>query len=99
MTKSLYDRHWRKRRDQQLRLHPLCDHCMKVFGRVVQATVADHITPHRGDPVLFKGPLQSLCKPCHDGVKQQLEKSGFIRGARLDGMPLDPNHPWNKAGG
>ena len=37
-------------------------------GRAVTATVVDHITPHRGNPILFwdEGNWQSLCKPCHD---------------------------------
>ena len=93
---SLYDRHWRKRRAAQLRLHPLCVFCMKSRGDITAATVADHITPHRGDPVLFAGPLQSLCKFCHDSCKQELERSGFIRGSDLRGNPLDPAHAWNR---
>ena len=94
--KSLYDRHWQRRRARQLREHPLCRLCMDIRGRVVSATVADHITPHRGDPVLFAGPLQSLCKPCHDSWKQQAEKSGRMRGCDAHGVPLDPAHPWNQ---
>lgn len=35
--------------------------------------VVDHITPHRGNLVLFWDPanLQALCKFCHDGEKQR----------------------------
>ncbi len=95
--KSLYDRRWRKRREQQLRAHPLCRLCMDVRAVVTAATVADHITPHRGDPVLFEGPLQSLCKPCHDSWKQALENGGNMKGSDLHGYPLSPSHPWRKA--
>lgn len=95
MAKSLYDRRWQKRRAEQLRKHPLCALCMKTRGEVRAATVADHITPHRGDPKLFAGPLQSLCKPCHDSYKQELETTGHVRGCDLNGYPIDPNHPWN----
>ena len=37
--------------------------------------VADHKRPHRGDPELFWAPtnVQTLCKPCHDRVKQAEE--------------------------
>ena len=37
-------------------------------GRLVKATVVDHIIPHRGDAKLFwdEGNWQSLCKNCHD---------------------------------
>ena len=38
--------------------------------------VADHVTPHRGDQVLFwdETNLQTLCKPCHDRLKQAEER-------------------------
>lgn len=94
MTKSLYDGRWQRRRAAQLRKHPACKFCQDFEGRLVPATVADHITPHRGDPVLFAGPLQSLCATCHNSRKQQLERTGAMRGCDADGMPLDPNHPW-----
>lgn len=39
------------------------------------ATVVDHITPHRGDSLLFWNfqNLQSLCHTCHASVKQMQE--------------------------
>ena len=89
----LYDRRWRKR---QLEEHPLCKLCLDIHRVVTPATVADHVTPHGGDPVLFEGPLQSLCKECHDSWKQSIENGGHIKGCDLRGMPLDPRHPWNK---
>jgi len=92
----LYDRRWRRRRAEQLRLHPLCAYCERSRGIVVAATVADHITPHRGDLALFAGPLQSLCDACHNGAKQELEATGHLRGCDVQGNPLDPNHPWNR---
>ena len=40
----------------------------QAAGRVVPATVVDHVVPHRGDPVLFwdEGNWARLCKRCHD---------------------------------
>jgi 5-methylcytosine-specific restriction protein A len=37
-------------------------------GRYVQATVVDHVKPHRGDEKLMwdENNYQALCKPCHD---------------------------------
>lgn len=69
---------------------------MEAEGRLVPATVADHIEPHHGDLVKFRGPLQSLCATCHSSRKQQLERSGFVRGHDLAGVPLDPGHPWRQ---
>lgn len=96
--KHLYDtKRWYRLRHRQLQAHPLCVMCAKL-GKVTAATIADHIVPHRGDEALFfdEGNLQSLCKRCHDGAKQQLEKSGTLRGCALNGVPLDANHHWNK---
>lgn len=92
----LYGRAWQKRRKRQLDQHPLCALCMRMRGKVTAATVADHIRPHKGDRVLFAGPLQSLCESCHNSWKQELETTGHIRGCDLNGNPLDPNHPWNR---
>lgn len=62
--------------------------------------MVDHITPHKGDSTLFwdSGNWQSLCKSCHDGYKQALERGGtHAYGCDPDGLPADPNHPWNVA--
>jgi 5-methylcytosine-specific restriction protein A len=66
-------------------------------GRIVAATVVDHKQPHKGNPVLFwdRGNLQSLCRDHHDVSKQRDEARGFIGGAAVDGLPLDPAHHWN----
>jgi hypothetical protein len=85
------------RRANQLQAEPLCRFC-EAAGEIVAATVADHQTPHRGDYELFwSGPLQSLCKPCHDVAKQQIESHGFHDRCDAAGYPLDPNHPANKS--
>ena len=93
---GLYGYAWQKRRAQQLRDEPLCRMHMQMRGEVVAATVADHITPHRNDPILFSGPLQSLCKTCHDSLKKQIEASGRFRGCDANGRPLDSSHWWRK---
>lgn len=73
-----YDHAWRKRREAQLRTEPLCRYCAQE-GRVTPATVADHVTPHRGDAALFAGPLQSLCEACHGGRKAKEEADAGYR--------------------
>jgi len=80
---------WRRRREQQLSSEPLCRFC-EARGLVVPATVADHVEPHRGDPVKFwQGLLQSLCKACHDRDKQREENGGrAIAAIACDGWPV-----------
>lgn len=42
-------------------------HCLRA-GRLVPATVVDHITPHKGNSELFwdSANWQSLCESCHN---------------------------------
>jgi len=84
--------YWRRRARLQLIHYPLCAMCLQR-GVTTPATVADHVTPHHGDPNSFiLGELQSLCTPCHSGRKQSIEKR-YDTAAGVDGWPLDPNHP------
>ncbi|AGT09264.1 HNH endonuclease [Paracoccus aminophilus] len=66
-----YGTEWRKLRAEFLRVHPCCAFCG------AEAQVVDHIKPHRGVPKLLFDwrNLQSLCKPCHDRVKQRMERA------------------------
>lgn len=68
---------WQKARLAWLQEHPLCVMCGKA-GRITEATVVDHIQPHRGDQKLFwsRSNWQSLCATHHSKDKQRLEKSG-----------------------
>lgn len=62
-----YDAKWRAARKRYLRRYPLCTECQRN-GKLIPATVVDHILPHRGDETLFwdESNWQALCKPCHD---------------------------------
>jgi 5-methylcytosine-specific restriction protein A len=68
-----YGAKWRRARLAFLALHPLCATC-QARGRVVPATIVDHVVPHRGDQRLFwdEANWASACKPCHD-AKTALE--------------------------
>lgn len=89
-------RRWRQRRLAQLQAQPLCVFHEKQ-NQVVMATIADHVHPHRGDEDLFwHGELQSLCKQCHDSLKQQQEHKGYHNAIGVDGWPIDPQHPVNR---
>lgn len=79
-TQRGYGSKWQKARATYLREHPLCAMCQRE-GMVVEASVVDHVTPHKGDEKLFwsRSNWQSLCKKHHDSDKQMLEKSGQER--------------------
>lgn len=70
-----YGARWRAAREGFLRSHPLCC-CCKANGRIVAASLVDHIEPHRGDMVKFwqSSNWQPLCKSCHDSIKAVFEK-------------------------
>ena len=62
-----YDHRWRKYRLAFLAENPLCVECEKL-GMVVEATVVDHIIPHRGDYELFWNHEnhEGLCETHHN---------------------------------
>jgi 5-methylcytosine-specific restriction enzyme A len=96
--KSLYNYRWAKYSREYLKLNPLCVRCAH-FGKATKSEVVDHIIPHRGNYELFwnKENHQPLCKQHHDSYKQRLEKSGTVAGCNSKGIPIDPNHHWNKS--
>lgn len=75
-----YNNRWQKARASFLSRSPLCVKCIEE-GKVVAATVVDHIIPHRGDTALFwdSDNWQPLCKRHHDSAKQAEER--VMRGA------------------
>ena len=92
-----YDARWRTRRAHFLQRNPLCVMC-HAAGRVVVATVVDHIVAHKGDPQLFNDPnnWQALCKAHHDRHKQRIESRGYDNAVDpVTGLYRDPKHPSN----
>lgn len=102
-----YGARWQKARDLFISQHPLCAACERR-GVLASATDVDHITPHKGDYMLFwdRANWQSLCHSCH-ARKTAQEDGGFGNKGRiraradcgLDGLPVDPQHHWNRVGG
>lgn len=95
-TRQLYGtQRWRIMSRMQVNREPLCAKCW-AQGITTAATIADHNPPHRGNVYEFwHGPLQSLCKRCHDQDKQREEARGYSGDADEDGWPSDPRHPAN----
>ena len=83
---------WKRRHRLQLMAEPLCRFC-RARGVATLATVADHVTPHRGDWNAFVvGPLQSLCGTCHNRDKRAIEAGQPLpTPIGLDGYPLPEN--------
>ena len=94
----LYGRQWAKYRKRFLQANPLCRMCEQQ-GYIEEATVVDHIKPHKGDLDLFfdLNNLQSVCKAHHDSDLQSIEARGFDASVGEDGLPSDPNHPFNRS--
>ena len=76
-----YGPRWRRARAAFLARHPLCAAC-RAQGRVVPATVVDHVVPHRGDQgaVLGRGNWAPSCKPCHDAQDRARGPLGLTSG-------------------
>jgi hypothetical protein len=68
-----------------LQTEPLCRIYLEA-GRVVPATVADHIESHRGDYNAFGlGQLRSLCAECHNALGDANKPRAPVR---ADGTPF-----------
>src|SRR4249920_316872 len=80
---------WLRLAAHQLETHPLCVKCLSR-GQFTPATVADHVTPHKGNINLFwLGELQSLCAHCHNRFKTIEELCGYTTDIDHDGWPTD----------
>ncbi|AKR57134.1 holin [Devosia sp. H5989] len=73
-TSRGYNHRWRKAARTFLQRHPLCLGC-EAAGLVIEASLVDHVEPHRGDQSKFwdSKHWQPCCQWHHDVVKQRLE--------------------------
>lgn len=99
-----YGSRHRALRDKQLAREPWCRFCLQERDAREPATHLDHIIPFRrpddsidwklwGDPKNHR----SLCGPCHNSRGAQRNRPEKPPGAGIDGKPMDPAHPWNRA--
>ena len=91
-TLALNGAKWRRLRAQVLTENPLCEHCLRR-GYLVAGKEVDHINNDPSDN--HRDNLQSLCKPCHSRKTQADMGKRSYEGCDANGLPLDPNHPWN----
>jgi 5-methylcytosine-specific restriction protein A len=86
-----YTKRWKLHRLRQLQQHPLCAACL-ADNHIKAASVAHHVHDHRGDyKLFFSSPLESLCKECHDNLKQGSHVLGYQRGCDVNGKPYKTN--------
>ena len=85
---------WQRLRASVLAERPLCAHCFERGG-VTIATDVDHADGDASNNA--RSNLQSLCHACHS-TKTMRERGGraTVYGCDTNGMPLDPDHAWNK---
>lgn len=70
-----YNSRWQNVSKRFLANHPFCAECERN-GKLIPATVVDHVNPHRGDEVLFwsESNWQPLCKKCHDSKTRTMDQ-------------------------
>ena len=82
---------WQRLRASVLSGEPLCRHCA-ARGIVTEATDVDHISGDPGDNSSEN--LQPLCHSCHSRKTASDHGKRVSMGCDVDGLPLDPAHPW-----
>ncbi|SDI79502.1 HNH endonuclease [Pseudomonas abietaniphila] len=83
---------WKRLRAQILAEEPLCRWCL-ARGLYVASTDVDHISNDGDDN--RRDNLTGMCHSCHSIKTAQDMGKGTTRGHDLNGLPLDPAHPWN----
>lgn len=84
---------WQRLRASVLAGEPLCRHCTQE-GRTVPATDVDHRDGNPGNNELSN--LQPLCHEHHSRKTAQDHGKRVVHGCDEHGMPLDPDHLWNR---
>ena len=92
-TLALDGKAWRRLRAVILGERPLCQHCL-ARGVIEPATEVDHADNDSSNN--DRNNLVPMCKPCHSKKTQADMGNRVSYGCDSKGMPLDPNHPWNR---
>lgn len=73
-----------------------CKDC-KCLPRPLVANEVDHIIPIASGGTDEDSNLQAINKDCHKRKTKLDEGMSPSYGADINGIPLDPNHPWYEA--
>jgi 5-methylcytosine-specific restriction protein A len=85
-------------RQRRLDAEPLCRRCADG-GRVVAATVPDHIMPLAHGGTDDDTNIRCLCEPCHKAVTAEqfgTARTKGLGGCDASGVPTNPDHPWHR---
>ena len=94
---------WQRLRRAKLSERPLCETCERRGLKVIAGHV-DHVVSIASGGHAFPSMdgLRSLCPPCHSIKTNALDRSGgkgiAIKGCDVNGLPLDPDHPFLTGG-
>ena len=66
-----YGRNWRRVRERYIKLHPLCERCLKE-GKFTPVEEVHHIIPVSRGGTNAESNLMSLCKSCHNKIHIEL---------------------------
>jgi 5-methylcytosine-specific restriction protein A len=94
-TLALNGAAWRNLRAHVLSSEPCCRQCIRE-GRTTLATDVDHM--NGADDNRMES-LQPLCHACHSRKTQADMGKRVTWGCDINGLPLDPAHPWNNEPG
>jgi 5-methylcytosine-specific restriction endonuclease McrA len=87
------DKRWRQLSKQVRDAQPFCQ--LRLPGCSVVTEVADHVRPHRGDPLLAFAPsnVVAACRHCNSVKGQRLPLGGpnFDSPRRSSGSPCGPD--------
>jgi 5-methylcytosine-specific restriction protein A len=72
---------------------PLCAQCQRE-GRLTPGNEVDHIDNDASNNE--RSNLENLCHRCHSRKTNRDMGNRVAYGCDVNGMPLDPNHPWNR---
>lgn len=94
---------WQRLRRLKLSEAPLCETC-EDQGKITPALDVDHrVAIKAGGPAFPEiDGLRSLCHSCHSIKTNALDRRGgkgiAIKGCDVNGLPLDPAHPFLTGG-
>jgi len=94
---------WARLRACKLVTTPLCEAC-DLRGTLTRANTVDHVLAisKGGDPFPPLDGLMSLCASCHSQKTRAVDTDGGkgvrFKGAAVDGLPIDPLHPFFSGG-